>query len=172
MKRHVWMSLLIALQLCFPIRVFAQEAAPRTVSKGTHVLDAATLGSRSTLKISRGATAVIDFGGTSQLTLPGDLVNKGNLFVGSSKQEVTAAQISAANIVNRQGAVISSALPNGGVGGFTSSVANFDLVLNAAQNILNQGTIRSSGNLTMNAGGSIINAAGTSGVSPVVQAVN
>src|SRR5215467_6123234 len=76
MKRQVWLSLLIAVQLCFPIRVFAQEAAPRTIGKGTHVLDAATLGSISSLKISRGATAVIDFGNASQLTLPGDLLNK------------------------------------------------------------------------------------------------
>src|SRR4030095_6495048 len=118
-----------------------------------------TLDSVSSLKISRGATAVIDFGGASQLSLPGNLVNKGNLFVGSSNQAVTAAQISAANIVNRPRALLSSVLPNGGVGGFTSSVANFDLVLNAVQNILNQGTIRSSGSLSLNAGGSIVNQA-------------
>jgi len=180
MKSRMWIIVLICLQLCFPIPIFAQDppntgqtqATAQIVGKGTHVLDAATLDSISSLTISRGSTAVIDFGGGSQLKLSGDLVNKGHLFIGSSNQAVTAAQISAANIVNRQGAELSSALPNGGVGGFTSSVANMDLVLSAVQNILNQGTIRSSGNLSMTAGGSIINIPGTTGTAPVMQAVN
>src|SRR5262249_24422380 len=171
MKSRMWVIVLISLQLCFPIPVFPQDppntgqtqATAQIVGKGTHVLDAATLDSISSLTISRGSTAVIDFGGASQLNLSGDLVNKGHLFIGSSTQAVTGAQISAANIVNRHGAELSSALPNGGVGGFTSSVANMDLVVSAVQNILNGGIIRSSGNLYMNAGGSIINAAGTTG---------
>src|SRR5262249_12984604 len=178
MKSRMWIIVLISLQLGFPIPVFAQDppntgptqATAQIVGKGTHVLDAATLDSISSLTISRGSTAVIDFGGASQLKLSGDLVNKGHLFIGSSTQAVTGAQISAANIVNRHGAELSSALPNGGVGGFTSSVANMDLVLSAVQNILNQGTIRSSGNLSMNAGGSIINVPGTTGTAPVMQA--
>src|SRR4030095_14050235 len=95
-----------------PAATLAQEAAPLVgssqtqtsalkVREGTQVFDAATLDAVSSLKISRGATAVIDFRGASQLKLPGNLVNKGNLFVGSSNEAVTAAQISAANIVNR-----------------------------------------------------------------------
>src|SRR5262249_6805236 len=128
MKSRMWIIVLISLQLCFPNLVFAQDppntgqtqSTGQIIGKGAHILDAATLGSISSLTISRGSTAVIDFGGASQLQLSGDLVNKGHLFIGSSNQAVSGAQISAANIVNRHGAVLSSALPNGGVGGFTS----------------------------------------------------
>jgi adhesin HecA-like repeat protein len=111
------------------------------------------------LTISEGATAVIDFGKASHLTLAGDLVNGGNLFIGSSNPDITAAQLTAANITNQRGALLTSVLPAGGVAGFAGALANLDLVLSAVQNILNRGTISSSGNLTMNAGGSIVNEA-------------
>src|SRR5262249_26289549 len=94
---------LVLLLVNTPAASLAQEASGNSsqptsalrIRGGTQVLGAATLDSLASPKVSRGATAVIDFGGASQLKLPGNLVNKGNLFVGSSNHAVTSAQISA-----------------------------------------------------------------------------
>src|SRR5438876_296026 len=127
----------------------------------------------SNLVIPQNVTAVQDFGINKALNLSGNLTNSGNLYAVSSSNAVTNALINATNIYNRPGALISSILPSDGLSGVTSSVSSLSLTLNALNDIINSGRITSSGNLTLTAGGSIINAlpTGVTGPSPVMQAV-
>lgn len=122
----------------------------------------------SDLVIPAGVTAVRDFGTAASLNLAGNLVNQGSLFALSSNSQVTTAAISAANIFNQQGAILSSVLPAQELSGMTSAVSALNLQLTALQNIVNAGKISSSGALSAVAGGSIIN----SGSNAVMQAVN
>src|SRR5262249_53713255 len=107
--------------------------------------------------VPRGVTAITD-AASSALTITGNLINAGRLYATSSSPTVATATISAANIENRQGAVISSILPGSGLLGLTSAVSHLDLSLKAIHDIINYGTISSSGNLSMSAGGQIVNA--------------
>lgn len=126
----------------------------------------------SSLVVPAGVTAIKDFGANSALSLVGNLTNSGNIFATSTNAAVTTGTISAANIFNQSGASISSVLPAVGLPGITSAVANLNLQVSALNNIINSGTIASSGNLSVLAGGSIINGlpAGLSGPSPIMQA--
>src|SRR5262249_30038836 len=85
---------------------------------------------------------------------------------------VSVAAIGATNIFNHRGGLISSVTPVSGLAAMTSAAPTLDLFLSAVQNIVNAGSITSSGNLTARAGGSIINAlpAGVTGPVPVMQA--
>ncbi|MBX9569215.1 MAG: hypothetical protein K2X77_09990 [Candidatus Obscuribacterales bacterium] len=129
----------------------------------------------SQVVIPTGVTAVRDFGTAGSITITGNLSNAGNLFAISSNSQFNTALISAANIFNNQGGLLSSIVPMGGFEslGFTNLLSSVNLSLNTTQNIVNYGSITSSGNLNLNAGGSIINAlpAGLTGPSPVMQAV-
>jgi len=108
------------------------------------------------------------------LSLSGDLSNAGKFYAVSSSPTVTAASISAANIFNQQGAVLTSVLPKSGLFGMGNLISNLSLNLNASNNVGNAGTISSAGRLTVTAGGSITNAlpAGATGVNPVMQGIN
>jgi hypothetical protein len=110
----------------------------------------------------------------STLSLTGNLTNAGNLYVLSNNPAVTTAHITAANIFNQQGALISSVLPFGGLAGMVNALPNLNLSLSALNNIVNAGTISSSGHLNLAAGGSITNALppGVTGPSPLLQALN
>ncbi len=148
-------------------------------SLGNAVGGSFTLGSRlsqhiSNLVIPAGVTAIDNASRSPNLNLTGNLTNAGNLFVLSTNPAVTAATISAANINNLVGGMLSSVLPAGGLPGFASTVASLNLNLNAIQNIINAGTITSSGSLALHAGGSIVNAlpAGVTGLTPIMQAMN
>src|SRR5262249_12839746 len=79
-----------------------------TVSRGTTILDAAALSSVSALTVPRRATAVIDFSNAPNAVLTGDLENKGRVFAVASNPAVTVAGLTASNIFNRHGAVVSS----------------------------------------------------------------
>ena len=129
----------------------------------------------SQVVIPTGVTAVRDFGTAGSITITGNLSNAGNFFALSSNSQFNTALISAGNIFNNQGALLSSILPSGGFAnlGFGNLLSSVSLSLNATQNIVNYGSITSSGNLNLNAGGSIINAlpAGITGPLPVMQAV-
>jgi len=122
--------------------------------------------------VPRGVTAITD-AASSALTITGNLINAGRLYAISSSPTVATATISAANIENRQGAVISSILPGSGLHGLTSAVSHLDLSLKAIHDIINYGTISSSGNLSMSAGGQLVNAlpSGVSGQVPSIQAM-
>ncbi len=96
------------------------------------------------------------------LNLTGNLNNSGSILANPSAG--AQAAISAANIFNNSGALIST---------ITANVPT-NLNLTAINNIVNAGQILSSGNLNLNAGGSIINTlpAGITGAQPVMQAAN
>jgi hypothetical protein len=127
------------------------------------------------LVIPKGVTAIQDFGTGSNVNLTGNLTNSGSIYAISTNAAVTNAIFNATNIFNQQGGILSSILPTNGLPGLNSAlnISQLDLTLNALQNIINAGTIRSSGALSLNAGGSIINAlpAGITGPSPVMQAM-
>jgi len=128
----------------------------------------------SSLVVPRGVTAIDDFARTGTLILSGDLTNAGTFYAVSSSPAVTTASISAANIVNQQGAVFTSVLPKSGLPGMSNLSNSLSLSMQASNNIVNAGTLAGGGSLTVTAGGSITNALprGATGANPVLQAVN
>ena len=124
--------------------------------------------------IPTGVTAIRDFGTGSTLSLSGNFSNSGTFYALSSNGQVATATVNARNIVNQQGALLTSVLPAAGLSGFSSVVPNLSLSLNALNNVVNMGTIATSGQLSLAAGGAIINAlpAGAAGARPLIQALN
>jgi hypothetical protein len=109
----------------------------------------------SSLNIPQGVTAITNAAIAQSLKLSGNLTNSGALYVYSSDPNVTAASISATNIHNMTGAIISSALPSSIAS--LSKTPNLDLNLSAVQAVINAGTIQSSGSLNVAAGRLIAN---------------
>lgn len=124
---------------------------------GTVALNNAIAQQLSNLVIPQGVTAVRDFGTLAALNLTGNLVNSGTFYALSSNSSVTTAAITAANITNSQGALLSSIIPAGGIAGFDNLVSQLNLTLSAVNSIINQGVISSSGDLSLNAGSAITN---------------
>ena len=114
-------------------------------------------GMLSGLVVPTGVTAIHDFGLVSNLNLTGNFNNAGNFYAISSNSAVTAANISALNIFNQAGGLLSSVLPAGGLSGYSNLVGALSLNLTAINDIINSGSIMSSANLSAIAGGSIIN---------------
>lgn len=100
------------------------------------------------LVVSTGVTAFADFAKNSAVRLRGDLDNYGSLIAYSSNER-RAGNISASNITNQQGALISTD---------PSSSAPINLGLHADDSFTNYGTIYSSGDLTISAGKTMTNA--------------
>lgn len=124
------------------------------------------------LVIPTGVTAVRDFGKAGAMGLLGNLTNSGSLYGFSTNPALTTAAISAMNVFNNTGATLSTVTPAGLAGG--NALATLNLSLSALKNIVNAGSISSSGSLTLSAGGCIINAApgGAARTSPIMQALN
>ncbi len=110
-----------------------------------------------------------DFSSVSALSLAGSFTNAGTLTAFSSNPQVNNAVISALNIYNQPGALITSILP---ASMQMPNVGVLNLNLNAINNIVNNGAITSSGALTMTAGGSITNATVPGGVTAMLQAMS
>ncbi|MBX9692166.1 MAG: hypothetical protein K2Z81_07270, partial [Cyanobacteria bacterium] len=110
------------------------------------------------LVIPEGVRASQNAAVLQSLNLTGNLTNGGTLNVFTTNPAVNAATINATNIYNNAGGLISSTLAN--------------LNLNAINNIVNAGSILSSGNLSLTAGGSITNASNISNVAAIMQAAN
>lgn len=109
---------------------------------------------------------------SADLNLAGNLTNAGNIFAVSNNSAITTATISAANILNGQGALLSTILPTTLGLDLSQYSSVLNLSLSAINNIINYGTITSSGNLTATAGGSIQNLLASPGASaPVMQAM-
>ena len=144
------------------------SAQSSTSSGSVIVIDPTMLA--GTLSILPGSIAVIDFGSHANLVLPGDFTNSGTLYAISSNPNVTAANFSSANFFNQQGALFTTMLPQGGLAGFSNLVNNLSLNLTALNNVVNNGTISSAGNLSIIAGGNITN--GTSAIISATNAVN
>lgn len=104
------------------------------------------------LVVSQGVTALADFAKNSAVRLRGDLDNYGSLIAYSSNERRTG-DISAENITNQQGALISTD-PN--------SSNPINLGLHADDTFTNFGTIYSSGDLTISAGKTMSNVGGSS----------
>ena len=105
------------------------------------------------LTVASGVTAVGDLDKHSTFKLSGDLNNFGSVIAVNSGNVKKGADITADNINNNAGALISS---NAG-SQFGNQQSSIDLSLNANQNLNNAGTIESSGDLTLTAGNSVQN---------------
>lgn len=149
-------------------------AVPVQTTPQTQIVNATALTGNTNLSVAPGQTLAINFGSQSTLNLTGNITNNGTIYAFSSNPAVTTATFAATNITNAQGALLSTMLPAGGLAGITSAVSNLNLSLVAVNNIINQGSIMSAGNLSMMAGGSITNALpqGITGPSPIMQAMN
>lgn len=108
------------------------------------------------LVIPEGVTAKLDFGINSHMRLTGDLVNAGTLLATSSNHAITTATISANKIFNHNNGVISST-----AGGFAGAKAPLNLSLTTALDLVNHGSVSSSGNLSLSEGSKLINAPDT-----------
>ena len=89
-----------------------------------------------------------------------------------TNSHVLSAAIDANNIYVQAGGLLTSVLA--GNASLPGALSSLHLRLNALGDILNAGTISSSGNLTAYAGGSIVNSlpAGATGANPIIQAAN
>ncbi len=141
--------------LCFSFEAPAL-AQSVVVSSGKEVIDSANITNAGSLKVSAGATAIIDFGQSATINLSGNIDNSGSIYAISSNPSVKTVNFNALNIFNHSGALLTTMVPAGlGI----NSVQNLSLSLNAINNIINAGTIGSAGNLSMIAGNSITNSA-------------
>lgn len=117
-------------------------------------LDAGTVGTLSSLNIPKNVTVTGDFTTVNQLDISGNLRNAGNLVILSHDPQVAAATVSANHIRNSAtGSIATSA----------SGANPLDLNLIAQTDIVNGGNITGGGNVTLIAGGAIINAPETAG---------
>ena len=108
--------------------------------------------------LSSGQAEIIDVSTTPVLELNGNLNNQGTIYLVSTNPLSNSVSISAQNIVDGSGAVLTTVLPAGGLPGFKNAINDLSLTLVASQNIVNNGAISSAGSLTALAGGSITNA--------------
>lgn len=144
-------------------------------SDGAAIGGTLTIGPRfanhiNSLLIPEGVTV---FNRTPDLNLAGNLTNAGMIYALSTNPDITNFTIAAANIFNQPGAVLSSFIPAGISPGFDNAITGLNLNLIAVNDIVNAGSIISSGNLSMIAGNQIINALPTGIVdnNPIIQAV-
>jgi adhesin HecA-like repeat protein len=109
------------------------------------------------LSVPKNVTVINDFAHAAALTLLGDLINSGKFYAVSSSSDSQNANISANNIFNNSGALLTSVLPSAGLPGYANAIHNLSLNLTAQNNLVNAGTISSAGNLSVTAGGAITN---------------
>lgn len=129
-----------------------------TPGEGTlQVIDAGSHAQTTPLTVQAGQTVVIDFASNANLTLPDTFTNAGTVYLTSSNQNITSGTLTAANIANLSGGVITSVLPTGGIAGMPNLLPSFSFTLNAIDSIMNAGSITSSASLAVIAGGTITN---------------
>ncbi|MBX9688954.1 MAG: hypothetical protein K2X27_19760, partial [Candidatus Obscuribacterales bacterium] len=163
-RKHAAVSSLVSmLMLSFSCSITMQPAlavdpptasGSSTTSNSTPtVLDASALNGSGGLSSTAGSTTVIDFANLQNVSLTGNLSNSGNIFFASSNPNVNTVNFSAAGIYNMQGALMGSLLP--------SYLSGFypihNLNLSSSTNLVNNGTISSSGNLNLAAVQQVIN---------------
>jgi hypothetical protein len=124
----------------------------------------ATAFSLSGLVVPAGVTAARDFATGGAFSLTGDLVNSGKFYAVSTSRTLSTATITADNITNFSGGLLTTVLPPGSslLAGFLGLSTNLNLALNATRNVLNQGIISSAGSLSVTAGGAIVNGSAAS----------
>ncbi|MDR3554708.1 MAG: hypothetical protein P4L55_08130 [Syntrophobacteraceae bacterium] len=124
---------------------------------GRMVLTSRLASNLGSMVIPRGVT-IIDK--EPALALGGCLINSGSFWAVSSGPAAKTASITATNIENRQGGLITTRLPAKGLPGFPGAGNNLSLTLTASVGMTNKGTISSAGRLVMNQRGPIKNEAG------------
>jgi hypothetical protein len=136
-----------------------QLAAGGNAVRGSFVLNRQFNQPIGLLDLPKGVVGINDFA-KSALNLSGDFINAGKFYAISTNPATTTATISAANIINQPGALLTTVLPKTALPGFSNStlVKSLSLDLNASQNIANSGTISSASNLSLTAGNTITNA--------------
>jgi hypothetical protein len=108
----------------------------------------------SELVVPQGVTAIDNVSGGKNLTFSGDLINSGSIYIESSNVRPLTASISALDIINEPGGIISSVAP--GVSGvFSPSAslgpAHISLALTVLDSLVNAGTIFSAADLSLKA---------------------
>ena len=112
----------------------------------------------SGFSLPSGQTEIIDVSTTPVLDLFGNLNNQGTIYLVSTNPLVRSVSISAQNIFDGGGALITTVLPSGGLPGYSNAINDLSLTLVASQSIVNNGSMTSASNLTALAGGTITNA--------------
>src|SRR5262249_37648435 len=115
----------------------------------------ADLGPVNKFVVPHGVTGFMDAASLPSLDISGNLRNSGNIFAYSSNSSIGSASINADNIYNHNGAMITSTLPAANILQLAGATNRLDLALSALHDIVNWGTISSSGNLSLTAGNSI-----------------
>ncbi len=137
---------------------------------GSFSLNAVASGPIGELLVPQGVQAFDNVSSSRGLAISGELINYGTIYGYSSNGRELIATLRAQEIVNESGGIISTQLPNG-QSPKTAHQGNLSLNLLSATDLVNSGQIVSSGNLDLNAGGSIANTTGSLSV-PLLQAVN
>ena len=115
---------------------------------GSLTLDAAASNGLTSLNIPKNVSVTGDFTSAAELSIGGDLRNAGSLVVRSSDPSLAAATISADNIRNAR---------TGSIATIDTASGALNLSLFANMDIVNQGTISGTGDVSLTAGGSIQN---------------
>lgn len=132
-----------------------------TAVGGSFLLTPDLTGSFGSIVVPRNVKAFNVYSGYNTTGINGDLTNLGMVYAVSTDAAVRSVTLTASNITNLLRATITSILPATGLPGITPAVSNLDLSLVAANNIVNKGTISSSGSLSLTAGGTITADGGT-----------
>jgi len=123
----------------------------------------------SYIKVPHGVAVVGDFSNGSALAVGGSFNNGGTFYAVSSNPAVSNAVVSAQNITNGAGGLITTVLPSSGLSNFANALPNLSLSLIATNLLRNAGTISSAKDLNLVAGSQIINS-GTAGAQAVLSA--
>jgi hypothetical protein len=126
----------------------------------------------NSLNIPQGVTAIKNFGSSNTLNLAGNLTNSGILYAVSNNPAANVANISANNITNTSGALLTSLIPTSGLPGYSNLISNLSLSVTALNKITNQGTISSAAALSVSAGSSINNTSSGVGTASLISQGN
>lgn len=124
---------------------------------GSFVIPADLPASLNDFRLPEGVTAVHDFASRGKLDFAGSFVNAGTFYAVSSAASPAAAAISAHGVINQAGALLTSILPAGGLPGMSGLSPVLDLRIVSGADLVNYGTISSSGSLSLAAAQSLIN---------------
>ena len=86
----------------------------------------------SGFSLASGQTEIIDVSTTPVLDLNGNLNNQGTIYLVSTNPLVRSVSISAQNIFDGGGALITTVLPSGGLPGYSNAINNLSLTLVAS----------------------------------------
>ncbi|HEY9789603.1 MAG TPA: hypothetical protein V6D22_04335, partial [Candidatus Obscuribacterales bacterium] len=93
----------------------------------------------------------------SAMNLTGDLTNSGNFYAVSTNLATSTAAISALDLTNNRGALLTSIMPTGALASaFSGLNPNLSLSLTVANKFTNHGTISSAGDLTITGGQNLL----------------